>query len=207
MSASLRMLRMLLVLSLAARAAGAQDARLARRLDKPTYIAVNAIVDSARMAKLPTAPLVDKALEGAAKGSDGRKIVAAVHQLSLRMAVSRRALGSGSTGDEIKAGASALGAGMTEHDLQLLRVAAGKRQVTMPLAVAIDLIGRDVPVATASTLVIQLARSGVKDADLALFQRNVRADIDRGADPTVAATTRARGLVLESRGPSTRPSE
>ena len=201
------LVRTLLALALVARAAGAQDARLARRLDKPTYIAVNAIVDSARLARLPTAPLVDKALEGAAKGSDDQKIIAAVHQLSLRMAGSRRALGAGATGDEIKAGATALGAGMSEHDLQRLRVAAGKRQVTMPLSVVIDLIGRDVPVATASTLVIQFARSGVKDADLALFQRNVRADIDRGADPTVAATTRARGLVLRSGGVSPKPSE
>ena len=200
-------LRTLVALTLLARAAGAQDARLAQRLDKPTYVAVNAIVDSARLAKLPTAPLVDKALEGAAKGSDGKKIVAAVHQLSLRMAISRRALGVNSTGDEIKAAASALGAGMSERDLQRLRVAAGKRQVTMPLAVAIDLIGRDVPVATASSLMIQLARSGVKDADLALFQRNVRADIDRGADPTVAATTRARGLVVRSATATPKPSE
>lgn len=199
--------RAVVAIWLVAPAASAQDPRLAQRLDKPTYVAVNAIVDSARMAKLPTAPLVDKALEGAAKGSDGQKIVAAVHQLSLRMAVSRRALGSASSGDEIKAGATALGAGMSEHDLQRLRVAAGKRQVNMPLAVAVDLIGRDVPVATASSLVIQLARSGVKDADLALFQRNVRVDIDRGADPTVAATTRARGLVLRSGGPAPKPSE
>ena len=200
-------LRALVVLTLAARATSGQDPRLAQRLDKPTYVAVNAIVDSARIAKLPTAPLVDKALEGAAKGSDGQKIVAAVHQLSLRMAVSRRALGSSSTGDEIKAAATALGAGMSERDLQRLRVASGKRQVTMPLAVAIDLIGRDVPAATASNLVIQFARSGVKDADLSLFQRNVRADIDRGADPTVAATTRARGLVLRSGSAAAKPSE
>jgi len=200
-------LRALVALTLVARAAAAQDQRLAQRLDKPTYVAVNAIVDSARMAKLPTAPLVDKALEGAAKGSDGQKIVVAVHQLSLRMAASRRALGANSTGDEIKAAATALGAGMSEHDLQRLRVAGGKRPLTMPLAVAIDLIGRDVPVATASSLVIQLTRSAVKDADLALFQRNVRADIDRGADPTVAATTRARGLVLRSGTPAAKPTE
>lgn len=200
-------LRALVALTLVVRAASAQDPRLAQRLDKPTYVAVNAIVDSARLARLPTAPLVDKALEGAAKGSDGQKIVTAVHQLSLRMAVSRRALGSSATGDEIKAAATALGAGMSERDLQRLRVAAGKRPVTMPLGVAIDLIGRDVPVATASSLVIQLARSGVKDSDLALFQRNVRADIDRGADPTVAATTRARGLVLRSGSSAPKPSE
>lgn len=200
-------LRALVALTLVARAARAQDSRLAQRLDKPTYVAVNAIVDSARVAKLPTAPLVDKALEGAAKGSDGQKIVSAVHLLSVRMAASRRALGTSATGDEIKAAATALGAGMSPRDLARLRAESGKRPVTMPLAVAIDLIGRDVPVATATSLVIQLERSGVKDSDLALFQRNVRADIDRGADPTVAATTRARGLVQRAGPVAPKPSE
>ena len=62
-----------------------RTSQLAARLDKPTLVAVTAIVDSARVAKLPTTPLIDKALEGAAKGSDGQKIVVAVHQLSVRM--------------------------------------------------------------------------------------------------------------------------
>ena len=75
----------------------AQDARLSERLDKPTLIAVSAIVDSARVAKLPTAPLVDKALEGAAKGSDGQKIVVAVRQLSMQMGSAKRVLGSSAT--------------------------------------------------------------------------------------------------------------
>jgi hypothetical protein len=176
----------------------AQDTRLAARLDKPTYLAVNAIIDSARVAKLPTAPLVDKALEGAAKGSDGAKIILAVHQLSGRMGSAKRVLGATTTAEEIKAAAGAIDVGVSQRDLARLRGASGTRSVTMPLTVLTDLIGRDVPIATATDLVVQLARSGVKDADLALFQRNVRADIDRGADPTVAATTRARGLVLRS---------
>ena len=185
-----------------ARVVPAQDARLAARLDKPTLIAVNAIVDSARVSKLPTEPLVDKALEGAAKGSEGSNIISAVHQLSLRMGSARRVLGRASTPDEIKAAASAIGVGVPERDLARLRAAAGKHQVTLPLAVLTDLIDRNVPIETATNLVLQLARAGVKDPDLALFQRNVRADIDRGADPTVAATTRARGLVLRGGAPS-----
>ena len=191
----------------AAAAARAQDARLAQRLDKPTFVAVNAIVDSARLAKLPTAPLVDKALEGAAKGSDGEKIVLAVHQLSVRMTSARQVLGGASTADEIKAAATALDAGVSERDLARVKSASGKRPVTMPLAVLTDLVGRQVPIATATTLVVQLLRSGARDQDLALFQRNVRADIDRGADPTVAATTRARGLVLRSAGAPPKPPE
>lgn len=199
--------RALVGLLAVAATARAQDTRLAQRLDKPTYVAVNAIVDSARVAKLPTAPLVDKALEGAAKGSDGQKIIFAVHQLSVRMTSARRVLGTTSSPDEIKAAATALDNGVSERDLERVKSAAGKRQVTMPLAVLTDLIGRQVPIATATSLVVQLAKSGVKDPDLALFQRNVRADIDRGADPTVAATTRARGLVARGTPPTTKPAQ
>jgi hypothetical protein len=189
-----------------ARVLFAQDARLAARLDKPTLIAVNAIVDSARISKLPTEPLVDKALEGAAKGSEGSNIVSAVHQLSVRMGSAKRVLGARTTPDEIKAATSAMDVGVSVRDLALLRSAAGKQPVTAPLTVLTDLVGRNVPIATATNLVLQLARAGVKDPDLALFQRNVRADIERGADPTVAATTRARGLVLRS-GPPSKPAE
>jgi hypothetical protein len=193
-----------LLVSTLASAAVAQDARLAQRLDKPTYTAVNAIVDSARHAKLPTAPLVDKALEGAAKGFDGAKITSAVHQTMVRMGSAKRVLGSAATADEIKAAAVALDAGVSDRDLARLRNVSGKRQITMPLTVLTDLIGRQVPIPTATDVVLQLARAGVKDGDLALFQRNVRADIDHGADPSAAATTRARGLVLRGGGP-TRP--
>jgi hypothetical protein len=184
-----------------ARVLSAQDARLATRLDKPTLMAVNAIVDSARVSKLPTEPLVDKALEGAAKGSDGTNIITAVHQLSVRMGSAKRVLGGATTPDEIKAAASAMDVGVSVRDLARIRAAAGKQQVTLPLAVLTDLVGRNVPLETATDVVLQLARAGVKDADLALFQRNVRADIDRGADPTVAATTRARGLVQRGGAP------
>lgn len=189
-----------------ARALFAQDARLAARLDKPTLVAVNAIVDSARISKLPTEPLVNKALEGAARGSDGSIIVTAVHQLSVRMGSAKRVLGTTTTPDEIKAAASAMDVGVSVRDLARLRAAAGKHPVTLPLAVLTDLVGRNVPIETATNLVLQLARAGVKDPDLALFQRNVRADIDSGADPTVAATTRARGLVLRG-GTPTKPAE
>jgi hypothetical protein len=200
-------LRTLLALALTGSSLLAQDVRLQARLDRPTMLAVNAIVDSARRAKLPTAPLVDKALEGAAKGSDGPKIVVAVKQLSVRMGSAKRVLGSNTTSDEIRAGAGAMDAGVSVRDLARLRAAAGKRPVTMPLAVLSDLIGQSVPIPTATNLVLQLAKSGVKDRDLSLFQRNVRTDIERGADPTAAATTRARGLVLRSGGSGTKPSE
>lgn len=199
MTAVVRIALALVAVVSAAASAQQSDSALASRLDHPTYLAVMAIVDSARAARIPIKPLFDKALEGSAKGSDGPKIVVAVQQLSARMASAKRVLGTGTRGDEIKAAAGALELGVSLRDLARLRAACGKRSVTMPLAVLTDLIGREVPIPTATDVVLQLARSGVKDGDFSLYQRNVRADIDRGADPSAAATTRARGLVLRGR--------
>jgi len=193
--------RTLVALLAAAQTSRAQgDPALAAKLDKPTLLAVNAIIDSARVARLPTKPLNDKALEGAAAGADGPKIVAAVRSLSVRMSSARRSLSSNASADEIKAAVGALEAGVSTRDLARVQAEAGKRPVTIPLAVLTDLIGRQVAIPTATSLVLQLERSGVKDGELTLFQRNVRADIERGADPTVAATTRARGLVQRGAG-------
>ena len=187
--------------------AAAQDPRLAARLDKPTQLAVTAIVDSARAAKLPTAPLVDKALEGAAAGSDGPRIVGAVRHLAARMTTAQHVLGRRATADEIKAAAVSMDFGVTARDLARLHTAAGTRSLTMPLAVLTDLLGRGVGLATASNLVDQLTRAGVRDGELTLFQRDVRVDIERGADPAVAATTRGRGLLLKHSRPTTRSPE
>ena len=180
---------------LASTAFAQETSGLASRLDKPTYVAVTAIVDSARAAKLPTKPLLDKALEGSARGFDGPTIVTAVQQQWVRMGAAKQGLGASTSPDEIRAALAALEAGVSARDLARLRAASGKRSVTMPLAVLADLIARSVPVPTATDLVLQLSRAGIRDGDLSTFQRNVRADIDRGADPTAAATTRARGVI------------
>jgi len=181
--------------------AGAQtdaDGRLAR-LDASTRVAVAAVVDSARRTRLPTEPLVDKALEGAKKGADGTRIVSAVRGLFSEMRTARLSLGAGARSDEINAGANALHAGFSMRTLALLRTAAqraGRTRVTLPLTVATDLVARGVPVPVASDVVLSLVRSGLRDADFALFQRNVRLDIEHGADAATAAQTRARGAAL-----------
>ena len=180
-----------------------QDPKL-DRLDSETRAAVKILIDSARMIKLPTAPLVDKALEGVAKGSDRETIVAAVRRLSTELTQARRVMGTSSSTDELSAAATALHAGVSPLNLAKLQASAPKRALTLPLAVLTDLITRDVPVDTASRIVTTLMKAGVRDPDLRLFQRNVRIDIERGADPTAAATTRARGIALAAPG-SSRP--
>jgi len=195
-----------LSLSLAAvSSAGAQttgDARLAR-LDAVTRHAVRAIVDSAHATKLPTEPLVDKALEGARRGADGGRIVGAVRALAADLSAARLALGPDAAAAEITSGAHALHAGFQAGDLTRLRAASRQggrpgRGVTLPLAIATDLVARSVPPPRALGIVLSLTRAGVHDAELTAFQRNVRLDIERGADPSSAAETRARGALLRS---------
>jgi hypothetical protein len=174
------------------------DARLAK-LDPSTRVAVNTVVDSARKARLPTEPLIDKALEGAKKGADGDRIVTAVRGLFADLRTARAALGASATIDEINAGANALHAGLPMRNLAQLRTAsqrAGRARVTLPLTVATDLVARGVPVGVASDVILSLAKAGLRDADYTMFQRNVRLDIEHGADAAAAAQTRARGAVL-----------
>ena len=187
-----------------AQQAPAQDHKL-DRLDPETRSAVSVLIDSARLIKIPTAPLVDKALEGVAKGSDRTTIVTAVRRLSTELTQARRVLGPSSSTDELRAAATALHAGVSPLDLAKLHASAPKRALTMPLAVLTDLVTRDVPVDTASRIVVTLIKAGVHDPDLTLFQRNVRMDIERGADPTTAATTRARGIALRGASVPSRP--
>jgi hypothetical protein len=159
------------------------------------------VVDSAKKTRLPTEPLIDKALEGTKKGADSDRIIAAVRGLFAELRTSRAALGAGATADEITAGANALHAGLPMRNLAQLRSAsqrAGRTRVTLPLTVTTDLIARGVPAAVASDVVLSLTRAGLRDADYSMFQRNVRLDIENGADAATAAQTRARGAMLHA---------
>jgi hypothetical protein len=124
-----------------------------------------------------------------------------VRGLYAELRSARAALGAGATTDEINAGANALHAGLPMRNLAQLRSASqhgGRARVTLPLTVATDLIARGVPVPVASEVVLSLARAGARDADYTMFQRDVRVDIESGADAATAAQTRARGAMLHT---------
>lgn len=190
---------MLTTASLAS-AQGTSLARLSTTLDSSTRVAVLAIVDSARVARLPSEILINKALEGAGKHADGPRIVAAVRSLAGELSRSRDALGRASRPEEITAGAHALHAGVPAAELGKLRQAAVGRPLTTPLTVLTDLVARGVPATTASSAMITLAHAGLRDADFTAFQRAVRVDIEHGADPAAAVITRTRGATLRRGG-------
>lgn len=182
-----------LLLACAAAAAAAQDSRLASRLDARTAAAVNRVLDSARARSLPTEPLVQKALQGAAKRAPSERVVGAVRELMGELAVARSALGARSTEAELVAGAGALHAGIPAQTLTRIRAVRSGQSVTVAVGTLADLVARGVPVAAAVNAILTLAGRGVADADLLAFSTQVGRDIAAGAPPAVAARVRSVG--------------
>lgn len=150
----------------------AQDSRLAARLDSTTLSQVSRIIDSARAEGLPGEPLVQKALEGATKRAPGGLIVRAVRSLASNLRSVRTALGTGSSDQELLAGAAALRAGATSDALRELRRLGQARNLTVPLSVLADLVGQGVNLERAYQSVLDLTRSHASDTDyLQLKQR------------------------------------
>ena len=182
-------------LLLLAPAMAAQDARLEQRLDPGTRAAVEAVIDSARRAGLPTAPLVAKALEGASKRADGSRIVGAVRRLAAHLGTAREALGHAASGGELEAGASALIAGASSDDLARLKAMRPRASLIVPLGVLADLVARGVPADSARQAVMVLASERLRDEDFITFRRNVERDIALGAPPGAATSVRVNAGV------------
>ncbi|MGK2935365.1 MAG: hypothetical protein ACSLFE_09025 [Gemmatimonadaceae bacterium] len=179
--------------ALAAIAASAQDARLSARLDARTAAAVTRVVDSARARSLPTEPLVQKALQGAAKRASSERVLAAVSELLSELSIARSALGQRSTEAELVAGAGALHAGVPAATLSRIRELRGGQSVTVAVGTLADLVARGVPVDGAVSAILALVERRAADADVIAFSNQVGRDIAAGAPPAVAATVRARG--------------
>lgn len=191
------MLAMLLVMTQVA----VQDPRL-ERLDPETRSLVVSVVDSARLAGLPSEPLIQRALEGATKRAPSPRIVAAVRRLATDLGTARGALGTQATTPELEAGVAALRAGAGPQVLTQLRDAR-RPPLTMALAVLADLVTSGVPVDSASAIVLAAAATA-RDADLVEFRRAVERDIALGAPPGTAASIRALNTGIRAAdGPQT----
>lgn len=180
-------------------AARAREADPLNRLDPSTRYAVELILDSARLAGLPTGPIESKALLGISKRADGRRIIAVTRNEFQKLREARAALGPTATSDELKAAASALTVGITTAELTQLARTRHDKHLTYPLVVLADLVTRGVPRDTASQTIFQLWQRGAADEDFLGLFRGVERDIVSGTDPGVALMNRAREI--PSRGP------
>ncbi len=187
--------------------ASAQEARLVGRLPDAIRVQVDGVLDSAGAAGLPAEPLVDRALEGAAKGAAGNLIVSAVRRLWGELRTARDAFGDDASPGELKAGASALRAGATRDDLAQLRALRSDQTLTIAAATLADLVAVGVPADTAVGAVLALA-GALGDAAYIAFRRNVERDIALGASPEAALGVRlgaAADAATESRGAGSTP--
>ena len=175
-------------------AQGPVESRLASRLDARTRSSVEAIIDSARAASLPVEPLIDKALEGAAKRASGQQIINAVRAFAGQLSEAKRALGTPSTDLELLGGAQAIRAGIPIQQIERLRRARSGAQIATALTVASDLVSREVPVDTAVAVVAGLVQASATDDQLLLVRSDIEADIQNGKPPAVAASTRGQAL-------------
>lgn len=182
------------LLVLATSAARGQEPRLAGRVPDAARAQIDAILSGARSRGLPVEPLVDRALEGAAKGAPPALIVRAVTRLRDELIVVGVAFGEAASTAELTAGASALRAGATASSLERLRGLRTGRPLTVAAAVMADLVAAGVPADTAVGAVLALA-SDADDTDYLTFRRNVQRDIAQGASPSAALAVRIRALV------------
>ena len=181
----------LLLLAAAPTAARGQEPRLIGRVPDAARVRIDSLLDAARVRGLPVEPLVDRALEGSAKGAPPAAIVAAVTRLRDELVVVRRAFGETTSAAELTAGTSALRAGATADALARLRKQRPGQPLTVAAAVMADLVAAGVPADTAVGAVLALAHDA-DDADYIAFRRNVQRDIVLGASPAAALAVRIR---------------
>lgn len=188
----------------------AQDPDPLSRLEPNTRFVVEVIIDSARVAGVPTRPLTLKALEGASKRADYRHIIAAVRSFFHAELDTRVALGSNLSESEWTTAASSLQAGVPLEVLTKFRERSGK-PLMRALVVLTDLIQRGVPVSEASSAIMQLWQRGAADGDFYGLWKNVEQDILSGQNPGTALQQRMREVPARappgSKLPPERPQE
>lgn len=143
---------------------------------------------------LPTTPLVDKALEGAAKGVPADRILIVIHQLVRDLAHARALIGDASATD-VTAVADGLRRGVPEDAVRALQSASGHSQ---PIAVAVhtlaDLLDRGVPVDNALDVLGAWRSQGASASSLRELPAAVERLIRQGVLPDQAASAVASAV-------------
>ena len=172
----------------------AQDPDPLSRLDPNTRFVVEVIIDSARVAGVPTRPLLLKALQGAAYHADNKHIIAAVRSVFHAELDVRVALGSALNESEWASAVSALQSGVPLEALAKFRGERSGKPLTRALVVLTDLIQRGVPIPEASSAIMQLWQRGAGDGDFYGLWKNVEQDILSGQNPGTALEQRMREI-------------
>jgi hypothetical protein len=176
----------------------------AARFDTLTANALRVLLDDAAAKGLPTAPLINRALEGAARRVGGQRILSVVRAHAAALAEAKAALGDGSTVAELDAGATALRAGIDAKTLGVVRSTRPAGTAVTALVVLTDVVKRGVPASTAREAVTTIARIPRSDDALLGLQATVAKNSQRGPGMALDALNRyVRGTVSGAVSPST----
>jgi hypothetical protein len=172
--------------------AAAQASDPLAKLDPASRFAVEAVIDSARAAGLPSKILWSRALEGLAKDVSSRVIVSKVRERFGHLRDARAVLVSASD-DELGAAAEMLEAKLVKPE-QLTPFANPPRGRS-PLAALMvlgDLVTRGVPRDEALSAITKYWQGNASDADFMGLFRGVETDILQGLNPGAALQNRIR---------------
>ena len=162
---------------------------------------------------LPVDPIIQKAIEGSAKGVPGDRVAAAMRFVVSQLDASHGALRTGSVAlaadtVAIAAGAFALTAGLHDRDVAALsRSAAPAPDVVVGLRVAGTLVALGVPTTETVSLVQASLQAGQPAGELLSLPAQVQTRVAKGATPAQAAAGLARAAAAQSRRgpPPSRP--
>ena len=177
----------------------AQDvaARLEGRVAPEVRQAVVGVAANAAAQGLPVEPLVQKAIEGGAKGVPPDRIIAAVRAVAARLGEAARALRGADlpalSGDVVEGGADALNAGLSAAQVtNLARASRPPYDPALTLRVAATLAALGVPPKQVLDLVAGVMSAGRAPTELLTLPDQVQAGIAGGATPAQAAAGLAR---------------
>ena len=177
--------------------------RLAGRVSPEIASLVEELGAAASTRGLPIDPLIQKAIEGSAKGVPAERVAAALRLVATQLDTAAAALRSGGVASDtiaITAGEFAITAGLSGNDITALaRTGANAAALTVGLRVAGTLAALGVPPAEDIGLVSVALRSGEPASSLLLLPAHVQSEIARGVTPAQAAAGLARAAAAQPR--------
>lgn len=152
---------------------------------------------------LPVDPIIQKAIEGSAKGVPVDRVADAMRFVVSQLDASHGALRSAALAADtiaIAAGAFALTAGLKDGDVAALsRSAAPAPDIIVGLRVAGTLVALGVPTAETVSLVQAALQAGQPAGELLGLPGQVQTQVAKGATPAQAAAGLARAAAAQSR--------
>lgn len=165
---------------------GAMLERVRGAYDPASAARIEEMAASAAEAGVPREILLDKALEGAAKGVPAQRVLPALARYSERLVQARRILGEGIAGSALVAGADALQKGVSSDNL----AAVARRDGSQGIAIVVlgDLVDAGIPADRAVEVVGAALDQGRTGQALLVLPAQVRGMLRQGMPPAEAAS-------------------